>query len=149
MQKKNVNKNGKWCILTVFETIWNCRVKMKTWTVNGAFWRYLKCREKIENKDAYACILTVFETLFETAMRKKYMFWLNQSWSEVLKNKEAKWCILTLFWDLSSTTFRHRASPLDQLVLPPPHPLQFLLQIWTFYFSHFWTWRVGPGLLGL
>ena len=37
LQRKNENKDGKWCILMVFETIWNCREKMKTRTVNGAF----------------------------------------------------------------------------------------------------------------
>ena len=30
------NKDGKWCILTVFETIWNCSERKKK-TLNGAF----------------------------------------------------------------------------------------------------------------
>ena len=37
------NKDAKWCISTVFETIWNCREKKKKKkTVNCDFWRYLK-----------------------------------------------------------------------------------------------------------
>ena len=36
------NKDGKLCIVKVFEMIWNCRETMKTRTVNGAFWPYLK-----------------------------------------------------------------------------------------------------------
>ena len=60
---------------------------MKTRTVNGAFWRYLKrvgnAENKNENKDAYACIMTLFKTVFETAKRIfVYMFYLIKgAWS--------------------------------------------------------------------
>jgi len=40
----NENKDGKVCIVTVFQTIWKCR--------------------KNENKEGKWCILTVFETIF-------------------------------------------------------------------------------------
>ena len=40
---KNIEiKENKWCILTVFETILNCRDFFLNKTLNGAFWRYLK-----------------------------------------------------------------------------------------------------------
>ena len=39
--QKKENQDGKWCIRTVFETIWNRR-KKKTRMVKGAFGRYLK-----------------------------------------------------------------------------------------------------------
>ena len=52
LQRNNENKDGKWCILTVFETIWNCREK--TW------------------KQGRLCVHSDSdtETIFKTAMRK-------------------------------------------------------------------------------
>ena len=91
--------------MTVFETIWNCREKMKTMSIRHAVWRYLKrfktamrknstCFDlikrvetfhcKCENRDGNCCILTLFETIF----------WNNR---EIFENKDDKWCILTLF----------------------------------------------------
>jgi len=43
-EKTIENKDGKWCILTVFGTFWNCR-------------------ENFEYKDAYACIMKLFEMI--------------------------------------------------------------------------------------
>ena len=34
--KKIEIKDNKWCILTVFETIWNCRDQFDTWTLSRA-----------------------------------------------------------------------------------------------------------------
>ena len=40
---KQKKQDTKWCILTVFETIWNCSgEKRKKKTLNGAFWQYSK-----------------------------------------------------------------------------------------------------------
>ena len=88
--EKNENRDDKWWILTVFETIWNCREKMKTRTFERVFCHYLKryfgtakkiwkqgqymlhyaaiwyalltCKENCESNEAQWCILTVFET---------------------------------------------------------------------------------------
>ena len=97
--------------MTVFEMIWNCRKKMKTRTVNGAFWRYLKrvgnAENKNENKDAYACIMTLFKTVFETAkIIFVYMFYLIKgawSWGGSTfpwkcENRDGVCCILTLYF---------------------------------------------------
>ena len=134
LQRKNENNVYKACSVTVFETIWNCREKMKTMSLRHAVWRYLKrfktamrknstCFDlikrvetfhcKCKNKDGNCCILTLFETIF----------WNNR---EIFENKDDKWCILTLFdtifwfaekfwkamvhsdafWDLCSMPFR-------------------------------------------
>jgi len=64
--EKNENKDDKWCILKVFETIWKCREQMKTMTVNCAFRRYFQrfgTAEKIENKDGIWCILIICNDL--------------------------------------------------------------------------------------
>ena len=88
-QLKTRTLNVKWCIRTVFKTMFwsywehletkdtilalfgevgtaqNC---LKSWTIYGAFWRYLKrglgswnWLEKGTSKDAKCCILTLFE----------------------------------------------------------------------------------------
>ena len=42
-RKINENKDGKLCLVAIFEMIWNFReIKMKTKTVNGAFYQYFK-----------------------------------------------------------------------------------------------------------
>ena len=64
------NYVSKACILAVFETIWNCRQRMKTWKQGrlrvqyDTFWYdILTCRENFEsNYEAKWCILTPFET---------------------------------------------------------------------------------------
>jgi len=35
--EKHENSVSKACIVTAFQTIWNCREKKKTWTVDGEF----------------------------------------------------------------------------------------------------------------
>ena len=96
--------------MTVFETIANCREKMKTMYLKRAFWWYLKrfgtairkkqymfdlikgveawrrptFHWKCENKDGNCCILTLFETIF----------WNNKEKNE---NKDSKWSIQTVF----------------------------------------------------
>jgi len=35
--EKNEIKDNKWCILTIFKTIWKCREKKKMKTLNGTF----------------------------------------------------------------------------------------------------------------
>ena len=42
LQRKNENNVSKGYILTVFETIWNCREKMKTMSLRDALWPYLQ-----------------------------------------------------------------------------------------------------------
>ena len=72
---KNIEiKENKWWILTVFETILNCRDFFLNKTLNGAFWRYLKrfrTAEIILTQDTFACIIvTHSETIFETALKR-------------------------------------------------------------------------------
>ena len=56
------NKDGKWCILTVFETMRNCR----------------------DHFDAFACIIVTHSiTKFETAMRR------NSTWFDLIKGAPA------------------------------------------------------------
>ena len=102
--EKNENKEGKWCILTVFETIWYCRDHFETMTFSR-FETILKtamrktahvltssrgcevgCPQSgnFENKDVDWRILTLFETIF----------W---KYREYFENKEGKLCILSLF----------------------------------------------------
>ena len=95
----------------------NVDKKMKTGTVNGAFWRYLKryfgfgvniwktrtiplfdtifcltCREMFKSNETKWCILTLFDTIFCPADKNES----NESW---MVNSDA-------FWDLCSATFR-------------------------------------------
>ena len=62
---ENENKDGKLCIVMVFETIPNCREKNENkdgeqciLTVFKSIW---KCRDNFENKDTYVCIMTLFD----------------------------------------------------------------------------------------
>ena len=106
-EEKKWQKDAKWCILTVFETILNCRDHFETRTLSRALWhilkRYLKqlwkkwahvlilsreawsrpcaCNPGLFlNKDGDWCILT----LFENSQKRK-------------ENKDNKWCLLLLF----------------------------------------------------
>ena len=108
----------KACILTVIETIWNCREKVKWMSLNNALWRYLKLfwnaktiLKTMELKHAFwryfkrfgtahtnnknnvskACIVMVFETIL--TCRENFE-----------SNEDSKWCILPHFWDIRSTT---------------------------------------------
>ena len=77
---------SKACILTVFETIWNCRICLKTMSLKNAFWRYLTrfgTTEKTENNVSQTCTLTVFEKIRKCRM--------------LFENNISKACILTVF----------------------------------------------------
>ena len=117
------NNVSKACIIAAFETIWNCRKNMKTWKQGRLHVQYdtlwydiLTCREKIERNEAKWCILTF---LCSMTFRGS---------DSATERNEAKWCLLT--------TFRGSDSATD------PIPLQFLLQMLTFYFSHYLRWSV-------
>ena len=111
LQRKNRKKVCKACILMFFETIWNCREKMKTRTVNGKWciltvFRIWNCREKNESKDGKLCILTVFATMWncreknENKDGKWYILTeLETIWNcrEMIENKDDKCCIVPLF----------------------------------------------------
>ena len=71
---KNENNVSKACIMTVFETIWNCKEKMKTMSLTHALGRYFKrfgTAEKKENKDGKRCIVTIFQTIWNCRKKKK------------------------------------------------------------------------------
>jgi len=58
------NYVSKACILVVFEPIWNCRKKMKTWKQGRLRVQYdtflyyiLTCREHFESNEAKWCLL--------------------------------------------------------------------------------------------
>ena len=128
--KENVeNRDAKWCILTAFETILNYREKnMKTRTLNGAFWRYLK---QFGIADTFLKTRTLnsafwrHSKLFGTGEKKMKTrtingaFWLYLKWfrtAEIILTQERVIYILnchekkqqmlqmTLFCDLCSTT---------------------------------------------
>ena len=42
LQRKNENKDSKFCILKVFETIWNCRDHFETMPLTHALGHYLE-----------------------------------------------------------------------------------------------------------
>ena len=102
--------------------------------------------------DCDCCILTLFETIF-----------FNRK--EIFENKDDKWCILplldTIFWNAekmlkamkqNGAFWRFLSPMLDEFkwsASATPNTLHFLMQIWTFYLSHFLRWSVGPGLMGL
>ena len=61
LQKNNWKHVSKACFIAVFETIWNCRKKMKTWKQGllrvqyDTFWYdILTFREKVETFETYA-----------------------------------------------------------------------------------------------
>jgi len=99
---------SKVCILKVFETIWNCREKMRTMSLKNAFWHFLKrfgtadffgktmalkhvfgwYLKRLGNADFLnnvykTCILMIFETIWNC--REKY------------ENNVYKACTLTVF----------------------------------------------------
>ena len=121
-------KHAFWWYLKRFGT---AEKQMKTMSLKHAFWRYLKRFGTVgkiwkhENKDAYACNMTRFNTIF----------WLAEQILKAMKLNGAFWRV-----------YARRALG-DPIVLPTP--LQFSLQILTFYFFHSFRWSVGPGLLGL
>ena len=54
-REKAANKDAKWCILTVFEIIWNCREKNKKikdgkWCILMIFDTILNCRDHFETR---------------------------------------------------------------------------------------------------
>ena len=81
-EKKIENKDGNWCILTVFETIWNCREKVKTLT--RTFWDYLKR------------YLTL-QWVHDLTSLKGVGAWGRPTFPWICENKDDKWCILPLF----------------------------------------------------
>ena len=85
-EKKHENNVSKACIVTAFQTIWDCRERKKTWTVDSdGFWNDLELQRKNENNVSRACIkLWRYFKRFWTAAKKK-------------ENKDGKWCILTVF----------------------------------------------------
>ena len=99
LQKKLITRtiNGAfWRYLKRFET---AEQIMKTRTVNGAFWWYLKRFGTAEKKMTTRTINGAFDGIwndFETAMRKKYMFWFNQSRSVVGQPSPGNVKIMTL-----------------------------------------------------
>ena len=55
--EKNENKEGKWCILTVFETIWYCRDHFETRTLSRVLWHFLKRYLKLQWEKQHMCWL--------------------------------------------------------------------------------------------
>ena len=105
-RKKNKNKDAKGCILTVFETIWNYReMFLKTRTLDGAFWRYLKQFGTAEKnlktktvKGAFWRHLNQFgtaENFLKTRTLNGASFETIWNCRHNFENKDAKWCILT------------------------------------------------------
>ena len=65
--------NGAFWRLTILETIWNFREKMKIMSLKHALWRDVKrfgSDEKNENKDGKWCIRTVFKTIWNFYVKK-------------------------------------------------------------------------------
>ena len=57
--------------------------RLKSRTINGVFWRYLKLQRSFWDKDAFAYIIaTHSEMIFETAMRR------NNTYFDLIKGRE-------------------------------------------------------------
>ena len=102
-------KERKWCILTIFETISNYREKIKTLTVNGAFWPYLKRFGTAENilktgtvnGSFWRCLkrFGTAENILKTGMVNG-SFWRHLKRFRTARknwNTDGKYCILTIF----------------------------------------------------
>ena len=90
----NENKDGKMCIVIVFQTIWNCR-KNENRDGNGAFWRYLKryfeLESKFENNDDNWYIMPLFDTIF----------WLAEKMLKAMNLSVALWRNLIRYLNLT------------------------------------------------
>jgi len=102
-REKCENRDGKWCILTVFEMTWNCRENCEN-RDRGGKWCILTVFEMISfwNKDVLVYIITFFETMFETAIRKTAHVLSSSRYPGILKNKDSDRWILkpfeAIFW---------------------------------------------------
>mgnify|MGYP006890607688 CR=1 FL=1 len=118
--------DGKWCILAVFETIWNCREKCENrdgkWCILTVFEMTWNCRENCENRDGKWCILTVFEMIWncrencENRDGKRYILTVFETIS--FWNKDVLVYIITFFETMFETAIRKTAHVLSSSRYP-------------------------------